>query len=122
MTRREALQRIGTDCMRNGLYEDVWVDALFNHINKLNKLDPGAWHIITDVRFHNEVLAIELKDFPVFRVIRPDNPTPATNHISEIAIDDYFLDVIRNDGTEEDLRNKVYELVDLLMINFENKP
>ena len=57
---REMLQKIGTDCMRENLHENVWVNALFADYkpHKLSEYNPSRW-VITDVRFPNEVEAIK---------------------------------------------------------------
>lgn len=102
MTRREMLQKIGTDCMRDGLHPDVWVKALFA------TLEPGRNYLITDVRFPNEVEAITNAGGRVIRVVRPgyDNATPA--HVSETSLDDWDMWCLNNSGSVEELREQVF--------------
>jgi hypothetical protein len=96
ITYRELLQKLGTEAMRNGLHENVWVNALMadysKYINQAtgeqvlindylyykNGLDSKAeivtkqepnW-IITDMRFPNEMDAVKAKGGITIRVNR----------------------------------------------------
>lgn len=118
MSVRELLQKLGTEAMRDGLHTNVWVNALFaNYSNKSN------W-VITDMRFPNELKAIEDKDGITIRVVRPKpqemflmNSTTVIDtripeHPSEIALDDAKFDYeIINDGTLEELVKKVSDVL-----------
>ena len=125
MTYREFLQKLGTEAMRDGLHKEVWVNALFadykyyekyNHAYTKDGVDYGNrtlhypdW-VITDMRFPNEIAAVELREGITIRVNR-DNGTREidTNpHPSETALDDAKFDyVIENDGTLDELVEKV---------------
>jgi hypothetical protein len=136
MTYREFLQKLGTEAMRNGLHTNVWVNALFaDYIPNCNKfeskmLQTGGnytssicsdcncfpdW-IITDVRFPNELDAVVERKGITIRVHRDlhngnahISPIP---HESETALDDTKFDYeIINDGTLEDLMDKVREIL-----------
>jgi len=78
------------------------------------KLSHPNW-IITDMRFPNEMEAIELREGITIRVVRPDMNSlqamiPA--HASETALDNSEFDYeIINDGTIEDLIEKVKEIL-----------
>lgn len=123
MTVRELLQKLGTDAMRNGLHTDVWVNATLSEylsdtvaegtdeFDVLDKDQLPKW-IITDVRFPNEANAIILKKGVLIRVIRPGQPM-ADLHPSETSLDDYslFSYTIMNDGTLDDLLNKVSDIL-----------
>lgn len=106
MTIREIQQKIGTDCMRDNLHENVWVNALFNTYKSFNV-------IITDVRFQNEAKAIEDKGGVVVRVLRKDNPYPQSDHTSETALDDEDFYIINNSGTLEDLKKEVVTFINI---------
>lgn len=125
MSVRELLQKLGTEAMRNGLHENVWVNALFADYKRkleLVKSDkPGYdlkveevgeypnW-IITDMRFPNEMEAIVEKDGITIRVVRPGTVTGT--HPSETALDGHTMHYeIINDGTIEDLIEKVREIL-----------
>lgn len=134
-TPRLLLQIIGTECIRDKVHSNAWVNALFadykadnlkyhhayikegvNH--GLQTLEYPNW-IITDMRFPNELEAVKSKGGITIRVNRPystvagDNGIPATfNHTqfhpSETALDDTEFDyTIENDSSIEDLIHTV---------------
>lgn len=104
MSVRELLQKLGTEAMRDGLHENVWVNALFSDVSSENNI------IITDMRFPNEMNAITNKGGITIRVTRPGIATET--HPSEIALDDAEFDYeIINDGTIEDLTKKVRKVL-----------
>lgn len=104
MTVRDLLQRLGTEAMRNGLHENVWVNALFSTFN-----NQSNW-IVTDVRFPNEYEAIKNLGGVLIRITRPG--TDIGTHISETALDDFEFDIeIANNGTIEDLREKLHHVI-----------
>lgn len=73
------------------------------------KLSHPNW-IITDMRFPNEMEAVELREGVTIKVVRPG--TAVGTHPSETALDDaYFDHVISNDGTIEDLIEKVRQVL-----------
>ncbi len=115
LTVREFLQRLGTDGLRDKLHKNVWINALmsdykevtykFEEDNKTVSSYPN-W-IIADTRFINEANAIKEKGGIVIRVERP-GVDPANLHESETSLDNYDFDyVIVNDGSLEDLAEKV---------------
>jgi hypothetical protein len=119
MTYREFLQKLGTEAMRDGLHTNVWVNALFADYKGFVKewdefgndtlVEYPNW-IITDMRFPNEMEAVELRKGVTIRVVRPG--TTVGTHPSETALDDaYFDHVISNDGTIEDLVEKVRQIL-----------
>jgi hypothetical protein len=128
MTVRDLLQLLGTEAMRNGLHENVWVNALISEY-KFTHYAVGAldteltddmgmypnW-IITDTRFPNELEAARAKNGITIKVHRPGRKSDEkqAQHASETALDhvtdwDY---VISNDGDLSDLRSKVYEILE----------
>lgn len=118
MTVREFLQKLGTEAMREGLHTNVWVNALFADYKIFNEpsMYPNGgggkepnW-IITDMRFPNEMEAVELREGVTIKVVR--SGTSVGTHPSETALDDAKFDyVIINDGTIEDLIEKVREVL-----------
>lgn len=125
-TVRVFLQRIGTDAIRNNLHPNAWITALMcdyiriekigndHFFGKYNALKEAVWPnwIITDLRFPNELEAIKSRQGICIRVVRPDNPYPASNHISETSLDDVELPTIINDGNLDQLRFRVKEVFD----------
>jgi hypothetical protein len=145
MTYREFLQKLGTEAMRDGLHTNVWVNALFADYKQksfvADDMSEFGWKypdwIITDMRFPNEIAAVELREGITIRVNRDadikvqhsgkeddftiekfdkNNPKHVALkagqdkmlHPSETALDDAKFDyVIENDGTLDELVEKV---------------
>lgn len=144
MTYREFLQKLGTEAMRDGLHANVWVNALFADYKKQpNKavaeflaaeglsqsMNAGEtklpnW-IITDMRFPNELEAVEEREGITIRVVRGCSECGGIGyhklscskqyekqHPSETALDDAKFDYeIINDGSMEDLIEKVKQIL-----------
>lgn len=64
---REALQMIGTECMRNVVHNDIWVFALMHRCHLKNV-------IVTDVRFKNEIDAIRNNGGRIIQIQRGELP------------------------------------------------
>ena len=95
MTVREFLQRLGTDGLRDGLHENVWVNALMADYKAIDYNDDEQpehpnW-IITDTRFPNEAKAIKNAGGLVIRIDRP-GVKPINDHPSEIGLDNWDFD------------------------------
>src|SRR5687767_1356970 len=94
-TPRKLLQLMGTECGRETLHPNIWINALMADYKRqdTHKHYPDGigkypnW-IITDVRFPNEVEAIKNKGGLVFRVNRV-GITSTDDHPSETALDSY---------------------------------
>ena len=102
---RRTLQRVGEGGRQVfGLW--VWIDALFDTIDKRD-----GRYTITDVRYANEVEAIHGWRGVVWYVNRPGYNNGVPEHVSE-QLDPTLCDlVIENDGTVDDLRQKVQKLM-----------
>jgi hypothetical protein len=85
MTVREFLQKLGTNGLRNGLHDNVWVNALMADYD-----DNSNW-IITDTRFPNEAKAIKDKGGIIIRIDRP-GVSPINTHPSETGLDNWKFD------------------------------
>ncbi len=108
MSARELLQKLGTEAMRDGLHENVWVNALFSDVSSEDNI------IITDVRFPNELEAVQERGGITIRVVRPveKSKTTARLHPSETSLDSAEFDYeIINDGEIVDLIEKVKEIL-----------
>lgn len=124
MTYREFLQKLGTEAMREGLHTNVWVNALFADytpnwkfegegilIDDVSLVKKYPNWIITDMRFENELEAVVKHKGIAIRVVRPGRTLTGT-HPSEIALDGFIMHYeIINDGTIEDLIEKVREIL-----------
>jgi len=126
ITPRLVLQEFGTDCMRNGFYQGIWVSLVKQEI--IN--NPDNKYIVPDVRFQNEIQVIKDLGGGVWNVRRgelpswwgyaiQDNEHPDSSlmkdyhsevHQSEwrwIGKDDQFDNILCNDDTIESLYSKV---------------
>ena len=135
-TPRLLLQIIGTECIRDRVHPNAWVNALMSEYKfsvKPGTPDFPNW-IITDMRFPNELKAVKDRDGITIRVNRETQADrfakidtdkfheyPRQEHESETALDNAEFDyVIENDGTLLELINKVREI--LTLINSTNEP
>ena len=97
---RELLQYLGTEIFRNNLNNDIWVNLLFDSYSQGDK-----W-IITDVRFPNELKAIQDRGGIIIKMERKTTDSLDT-HISEAFSEKFEYDyVVKNDGQEEELFDK----------------
>ena len=114
VTPRLVLQLFGTDCMRNGFDDGIWVST----IKKKLLENPTIDYVVPDVRFANEVDMIRDIGGQVWEVKRGADPqwlieyestgVEPTVHASEWKWIKSKKDlVIENDGTVDDLKNQV---------------
>lgn len=102
---RQLMQRLGTECGRELLGDNIWVDSALRHIQ------PGKNYVVTDCRFLNEADSIRNRGGKVIRITRP-GIGPANSHASETSLDDYDFDaVVSNDGGLEALYEKLLEAI-----------
>ena len=124
MSVREFLQILGTESVRLALHRDAWVNALMVDYKEkmgVDILDDGTmkvWHetepnwVITDCRFINEAIAVKNRGGIIIRINRP-GVFPVNNHPSEVDLDRWNFDmIINNDGTLEDLKTKVKNVLE----------
>jgi hypothetical protein len=101
---RRLLQEVGVTA-RDMFGQDFWVGIA------LKKLEFQSRIVVSDVRFKNEVYAIQQLEGKVFRVMR-EGVGPINNHVSETEIDDVYVNgYIPNNGTLEDLQEYVHNLM-----------
>jgi hypothetical protein len=124
MTVRELLQILGTDALRDQLHKDVWINSMFVDFmpdfievrdNEFEEVEPN-W-VITDMRFENEFISVKRRGGVTIRVTRPSAEVDDKSklHSSETALHNYAFDFeIVNDGSFEDLREKVKKVLDSL--------
>jgi len=70
VTPRLVLQLFGTDCMRNGFYDGIWVSLVKQQL----LAHPETDFVIPDVRFENEAEMIKSIGGKLWRVKRGDDP------------------------------------------------
>ena len=127
-TPRLLLQIIGTECIRDKVHPNAWVNALFAdykyeiHRSEVPTRAAGFidqhvypnW-IITDMRFYNELEAVKSRGGITIRVNRPG--LIESNHLSETSLDSATFDfVISNDKDIEHLINEVRKILEKLNI------
>jgi len=115
ITPRLVLQLFGTDCMRNGFYDGVWV----SFVKKTIQENPTKNFVIPDVRFENEAQIIRSLGGNVWCVKRGPDPLwfrqyvdlgiePTDAHRSEWAwAKTPFEHIIYNEGTMDELKSQV---------------
>lgn len=105
---RWLLQQLGQQ-VREHIAEDAWVQAVAKSIQEMRSLSGfrPTCVVLTDCRYQNEAQWVRSVGGKVVRVSRP-NTGPVNNHISESDLDDFDFDaVITNDGTVEELGEKL---------------
>jgi|SRR5210317_887857 len=115
ITPRLILQLFGTDCMRNGFYDGIWVSLTKKKILE----NPETNYVIPDVRFSNEAQMIKDINGKVWRIRRGPDPVwfrmyqdigvePTDVHESEWRWANVSFDtIVDNFGTIDDLKNLV---------------
>jgi hypothetical protein len=109
-TPREILQYMGTEVLRQCIDDDY-------HSKVLNNMMQAKGYenvVISDCRFPNEVDAVNKWDGKCINIERPllEETTGIEGHASENALNDYTFDhVINNDGSMEDFKKKVLEMI-----------
>ena len=119
ITPRLVLQLFGTECMRDGFYDGIWVS-----LTKKKILDnPNKNFVIPDVRFPNEAKMLYEVNGQVWRVVRGADPQwftdfkdfgvePKEVHPSEWAwAQTKFTHIVENNKTVSDLTDQVQDLL-----------
>ncbi len=114
---RELLQHLGTEVIRNKIDKDFFIKRLCNDI----RVYSYYFDVITisDARFPDEIITPKklFDDVIAIKVIRNNFDTNLTNeeqkHSTETALDDFndYDYVIENNGTIDELEEKVMEVV-----------
>ena len=132
LTPRLILQLLGTECGRNIIHPNIWVNTLFSdyaykaefetdvtsegnpYIKQIS--EKSNW-IITDLRFFNELKAIKDKGGITIKVNRTregfsNQKLLSKLHFSETALDNAEFDyVINNNGTIKELEEKIKQIL-----------
>ena len=77
ITPRYVLQTFGTECMRQGFFDGIWVSLVKQQVTK----NPGKSWVIPDVRFPNEIKMIKEVGGWIWRVKRGPNPDWFTSYV-----------------------------------------
>ncbi len=117
VTPRYVLQVFGTECMRDGFYDGIWVSMLKKKVTE----NPDINWVIPDVRFENEVKVlneiggevwwVKRGQLPMwFRMYQDIGQKPTDVHPSEWQwARSKFDKVFENDGTINALKNQVQD-------------
>jgi hypothetical protein len=111
MTPGKLLQIAGTECMRRGMGDSIWVRTLRRRLLE----QPQVGLLIGDMRFPNEAEAIKSWGGILVKVNRRGlPPTSRDNHISETALDNYdgWDYEIDNCGDRQHLAGLVVEIIE----------
>ena len=116
---RLVLQLVGTECMRDGFFDGIWVSLAKK---KLIRFPDQNW-VIPDTRFENEINMIHSIGGKIWRVKRGQDPAwfdsyrennvePLDVHPSEFKwVRSEFDQTIKNNSTFEDLKNQILSLL-----------
>jgi hypothetical protein len=113
MTGRDLLRAVGIG-LRDTVHERIWINGLFvdykGFEHKGVQIYPN-W-IITDLRFPNELQEVKVRNGISVRIERPG--IHVSSNYSETALDDAEFDhIIINDGTQEELLEKVENIYNM---------
>lgn len=111
-TAREIMQSFG-DYFRS-IDPNYWVKKVVDKIEK----ECYSNVIITDIRYPNELSAIDTFHGTSIKIVRDDRPEiHGSSHSSETSMDDItdFDFVVNNDGTLDDLKEVAYSLAHRLI-------
>ena len=116
VTPRWVLQYFGTEVMRQGMHDSIWIDSCMARYD-------GKPTVIADTRFENEIKIIREMGGSILLVKRGQDPdwftdyvegnvVPKNVHLSEYAwAKSEYDNLITNDGTLEELHLKIDNLV-----------
>ena len=105
MTPVEIWIKVGTPLIREGIYNDNWIEATFHQEMNVDYL------IITDLRFPNEVEAIRKRNGIIIKVT--NTRVSYRDSVADAALSSFenWDHYIENEGTINDLQKRVSELL-----------
>lgn len=114
---RRLLQLLGTECGRECIGEDVWVNLWLKEvITACESYEDGTLMVVKnviadDLRFENEIDAIKRLGGKTIKVKRLTN-REESSHASERDLPDSLFDcIINNDGSIDQLKEKVWSIL-----------
>lgn len=125
---RRLLQLIGTECGRQCIDEDIWVDKWKEVVNTFFFSNPGGIVVVDDLRFYNEwigvrsntnchLIKIKGRGFHIsiwhkIKLSLTKNVGLPLVHKSEIPLPDNCFDsIIENTGNLQDLQDEVTHIL-----------
>lgn len=136
MTRRQIMQKMGTECMRQGMHPNFWI-IMADLGLRMGKIIPSDLYIISDARFINELKWA--KSINAYRIyvtraecprgedptkisIRRHSLTSHTGHASEnefLSWDDYdttIVNLIDHNLTDQQNMNSLINHIDTVVV------
>jgi hypothetical protein len=111
LTIRQLLMDLGTGLGRN-YNSNIWLENIDLRLEKEEKKNRTVV-VVTDVRFRNEFDHFKKNGFQMIKLIREDSLN--INHVSETQQDsikdDEFSYVINNNGSLEDLKKEIFQMI-----------
>lgn len=115
---REIMQTIGTDLFRNHYDEHIWTKLM---IKKISAIEKDTNIIITDIRFENELRAIQSlqndNEITIFKIERRLKKDDRSNHVTEQNINTLYCDnmiTIQNNGSIDEF----FKQIDTFLFDF----
>lgn len=105
-TPRYAMQTLGTEWGRQLISTSLWVSAWKKRVEQIIRL--GGKVVVDDCRFDNELLAVRALGGIAIRIERPGLKSIGA-HVSESAISDLDMPVVKNDGDVFTLLERVID-------------
>ena len=102
---RRLLQVFGSEVGRDMIDPQIWIELTMHGIK------ASGNYVLSDVRFRNEAEEIKFQGGQVWRITRAINDT-IDLHRSETELDSWDFDYyVPNNGSVEDLKNEIKELM-----------
>jgi hypothetical protein len=109
VTPRSIMQTLGTEWGRHEIDLHVWTKVAMAEAALF--MQQGQSVVIDDMRFFNEFQAVRMAGGLIVKVHRP-GAQKTVGHVSEGALSDVEFDrALVNDGTIEDLHQKIEEII-----------
>ena len=109
MTVRDVLEYVGTELFRK-MHNNCWAEALVKSI----KRDKSSFAIVDDVRFINEVEAVQKAGGKVIRLTLVTDEAAANTHASNIELDNYDGFDYVLDNSSKSMEDTFRELLSVL--------
>lgn len=110
VTPRYLMQTLGTEWGRTLIDPDLWVKVAMR--DAVNALERGYAVAFADVRFANEAEAIRNLGGIIIQIDRPGGTAGTDAHVSEKGLPAELIDdTVVNDGTPQDLYNRVLDVL-----------
>lgn len=112
---RDFLQQVGVELIKNNINSNMLVDRVIDDIKVYSYFFDII--VISDARFVNEISSIKnnFSNVCVIHVLGKDNSLSdkQRSHSTETGLDDYsdYDFIINNDGSKDELKKKVLEVV-----------